>query len=508
MVLLLVLLFGGYRAKLYTDSDHFCASCHEIKQSHETFLASKHNTKGIRCVSCHIAPGVLGQVKGKLVGIREVYRHVRGQIPEQIALSQSGLEALNASCLDCHRRAYTRDPQHVATSALAMMSYDKQTHRATERVLCTHCHIELVHGEKPEFQIAKYVRTPEAPSDFYRDHECFGCHLKISPGQVVQWALGEHAQAGVSCADCHGLDHMDLSGRKGRVSSAKCGTCHPQQAKEFAASKHRVAMDTLEKNARYLALPKEIRLKSCVSCHKIGEYDEWDGSRGRCDSCHRRHAFSSADAACPRACGRCHSGAEQPQYESYLFSKHTVLEGTMARAARKPSCDTCHMAGRNHNVSLGIAHDLAGEPLPPDEFKQRREQMAAQCMRCHSKWFVDADFKASDAIVRQSRGILDKARSAIEQAEADGLLAELLKNAKPNPVTGKLLELGPNMLVAPTDPRILQEFFRLKQVHFAGTWKAAYHNGPDYLRTRGWEPLNQSCQAILDEVKRLREQKR
>ncbi|MBM4082750.1 MAG: hypothetical protein FJ278_23795, partial [Planctomycetes bacterium] len=54
-VLLLALLFAGYKAKVYTDSDRFCISCHEIKKSHETFLASKHNTKGIRCVSCHIA---------------------------------------------------------------------------------------------------------------------------------------------------------------------------------------------------------------------------------------------------------------------------------------------------------------------------------------------------------------------------------------------------------------------------------------------------------------------
>jgi hypothetical protein len=175
-----------------------------------------------------------------------------------------------------------------------------------------------------------------------------------------------------------------------------------------------------------------------------------------------------------------------------------VFHAATDRVHRGPTCAMCHMPDRNHNVSLGIAHELDGGPLGKDESDVKRANMVSQCTRCHSKRFVEDAFKTTDSILRQAIEIRDKAKRVVERAHADALVG--IGEIGP--------ELGPNMTCPPDAPALLREFFQLRNRCFATTWKAAYHDSPVYVHTHGWEPLNQSCQAILDEAKRLREQKR
>jgi len=79
--------------------------------------------------------------------------------------------------------------------------------------------------------------------------ECMSCHQKESPGQFTDWAEGSHARSNVTCIDCHGAEKGDKDISKTHfefgplaisavVTPKDCARCHPDEAAEFARSKH------------------------------------------------------------------------------------------------------------------------------------------------------------------------------------------------------------------------------------------------------------------------------
>ena len=53
---------GGVAVPL-TNHPKFCASCHTIQPSHDSWVQSSH--KEVECISCHVRPGVEGWVHDK-----------------------------------------------------------------------------------------------------------------------------------------------------------------------------------------------------------------------------------------------------------------------------------------------------------------------------------------------------------------------------------------------------------------------------------------------------------
>ena len=53
---------GGVAVPL-TNHPKFCASCHTIKPSYESWLQSSH--KEVECVACHVRPGIVGWLHDK-----------------------------------------------------------------------------------------------------------------------------------------------------------------------------------------------------------------------------------------------------------------------------------------------------------------------------------------------------------------------------------------------------------------------------------------------------------
>ena len=68
---LLVLALGGAAAIPLTDQPTFCASCHTIKPSYDSWTRSSH--KDVTCVDCHVRPGISGFIQDKVyAGIKDV----------------------------------------------------------------------------------------------------------------------------------------------------------------------------------------------------------------------------------------------------------------------------------------------------------------------------------------------------------------------------------------------------------------------------------------------------
>lgn len=326
---------------------------------------------------------------------------------------------------------------------------------------------------------------------------CIECHKIESPGIFADWAHSRHASANITCLDCHQAEEFDpdvsqvhykqyergdskWGAREYRVpvsavvSPKDCSRCHPDEAKQYAASKHANTIEIMWKIDPWLNAGQNSdfeRQAGCFHCHgtvvavKDGKLDPatWpnvgvgrlnmDGSKGSCAACHTRHKFSVAEARQPDTCGQCHLGPDHPQIEIWNESKHGAIyrseytkwnfaaaPGTWTPGTdyRAPTCAACHMSGSGvvrttHDVTERLAWE-AQAPLTvrPNEFaafpattdwKVERDKMKQVCLACHGQQWVDDHFTKYDAvIVNYNDNYYKPALAKLEELYQKGLM--------------------------------------------------------------------------------------
>jgi len=269
-----------------------------------------------------------------------------------------------------------------------------------------------------EYRIERSV-PPEAAA-------CIECHRTTTPGIFVDWARSRHANANITCLDCHLVQPGDVDTAKGHeqyysrsdlpygeakykvpvasiVTPRDCSRCHPDEVMQYSRSKHANTIEIIWKIDSWLKdgmNSDNERKTGCFTCHgtviKIdnkGDLDPqtWpnvgvgrinlDGSKGSCTSCHTRHRFSVAEARMPEACDQCHLGPDHPQIEIYEESKHGTLyhaykseynfdaaggTWTLGVDYRAPTCAACHMSGSGKvQTSHDVTERLSWETQAP-----------------------------------------------------------------------------------------------------------------------------------------------
>jgi nitrate/TMAO reductase-like tetraheme cytochrome c subunit len=206
------------------------------------------------------------------------------------------------------------------------------------------------------------------------DADCLSCHDGVSLGESI------HAQAGLSCTDCH----SDLSSLKEfphaeKLEPANCVACHDDASAKHASGIHAQALAEGRRGARctdchgagHAVLPSSDAKSptnhfnvphTCAKCH-----DEKDGLVSRfedsihgkalgksglkvapnCVTCHSAHDVRDPrDEASPvhrasiaRTCGSCHAGI-LARYETSVHAK--AVAGGNTRAAVCTDCHTAH----------------------------------------------------------------------------------------------------------------------------------------------------------------------
>jgi len=326
---------------------------------------------------------------------------------------------------------------------------------------------------------------------------CIECHKRESPGIFADWAHSRHASANITCLDCHKAEEFDADVSKDHykqyeradqkygtkeykvpisalVTPKDCSRCHPDEAKQYARSKHANTLEIVWKVDPWMNKGMNSdneRTTGCYHCHgtvvkfKDGKMtpDSWpsvgvgrinpDGSKGSCSACHTRHRFSVAEARKPEACGQCHLGPDHPQIEIFMESKHgdiytayadeynwNAAPGTWTPGVdyRAPTCAACHMSGAgpvltSHDVTERLSWELqAPLTVRPENFKPfpaktnwkvEREKMEAICMQCHSKLWVQNHYVQLDKNVQEyNDNYFKPAKKVLGQLYAKGLL--------------------------------------------------------------------------------------
>jgi nitrate/TMAO reductase-like tetraheme cytochrome c subunit len=217
-----VFALAGTAAIPLTNHPDFCALCHTVQPSVETWKTSSH--KDVTCVDCHVRPGLHGFIEDKIVaGLRDVAITVFGTPTEPHNLKS---HVSSDVCMSCHRAILRvsekspRDlPQPVKDVGL-IMSHRKHMEAFTKRGQgegCTTCHSRVVHG-KPVKGYPIVIPRGHITVDLKP-------HNPDYPEGSVLW---ESALA--DCMRCHD----GTSTHAGKVLSKQCETCHlPDKIGDF-----------------------------------------------------------------------------------------------------------------------------------------------------------------------------------------------------------------------------------------------------------------------------------
>jgi nitrate/TMAO reductase-like tetraheme cytochrome c subunit len=404
------------------------------------------------------------------------------------------------------------------------------------------------------------------PSPYYttETEKCINCHSRkgISMSAVRDWKLSLHAAKKVGCERCHipveaasevlatESACKDKNVRR-LVSRQNCLTsrCHEKQGKQFEKSKHAHAWDVIASMVESHELPGDEQ--GCESCHRIGK-DE-----GKCDSCHTKHRFSAAWARRPETCETCHRGAEHPETETYMSSKHGSVYRLESHTwnwskkirdwhnggsfsiwpgPRTAVCVTCHMARGNHAITTSwgiLAAPLVlidgdeewfgyrktilkgvgvlfeeGKPtgrqdiidtglmseLTRVEWFGRRQAMLGICKQCHTKTYVTETFEGADVIMKASDALMAEAVSIVEELYN----SDVLSRKKPFPAHGDILHFYQ------ADTQIEQLLYEMLLNHRKRNFQGIYHFMPEYLQGYGLRELKIELEKIKSEAKKLR----
>jgi hypothetical protein len=136
-----------------------------------------------------------------------------------------------------------------------------------------------------EYRIERSV-PPEAQA-------CIECHRVTTPGVFADWAKSRHANANITCLDCHlvqpgdqdiAQDHAKYYGRSDMpwgeakykmdiasiVTPKDCSRCHPDEATQYSKSKHANTIEIMWKIDPWLNKGMNSdneRKTGCFNCH-------------------------------------------------------------------------------------------------------------------------------------------------------------------------------------------------------------------------------------------------
>jgi hypothetical protein len=274
-----------------------CARCHEILRNVNSWSRSTH--RGVNCKSCH--GGLLTTEASFHAGnFRRLWKHLRGQTPEQIEIRNRDVHRLVERCQGCHRQEFAQwqSGPHSATYA-RIFTDAKQNQKRRLMDDCLRCHGMFFEGGIADLVTPVDTKGP--------------------------WRLKDAALAGrpaVPCLTCHAMHREGAPLPARRQERPVAGPAPGQEL--FRPS---LALFDVRRRehipAAQLILPVILEQDRAVKISR-------DPRQGLCYQCHAPPAGSQAGAGDDRTPLGVHEGL------SCLACHQKHSQQTRA------SCATCH----------------------------------------------------------------------------------------------------------------------------------------------------------------------
>jgi DmsE family decaheme c-type cytochrome len=215
------------------------------------------------------------------------------------------------------------------------------------------------------------AKAVQAKEGLRKDALCTRCHDESESAPILTLYQTKH-------------------GVRGDARAPSCQSCHGESEKHLNGDpnvKGRAAPDIVFKKGIYAASEDKERADQCLSCHKGGKRNHWDGAQHQnngvsCNDCHTVHR--PADKVLSKktqteVCFTCH---KEQRAESLKISHHPIQEG-------KVVCSDCHNPHGSTgpkllkgNTVLETCYSCHAEKRGPFLFEH--QPVTEDCAICHT----------------------------------------------------------------------------------------------------------------------------
>jgi nitrate/TMAO reductase-like tetraheme cytochrome c subunit len=430
---------GGTEVVHYSEGASFCTSCHTMEPQKKAYEAGVH--QDVSCGECHVDPGVMGFVKAKLAGTKELYRLVTNTYPTPIpAIAHDALPSTQNTCQKCHplsqiakegqptkliTRASFSDDEKNTRNDLAVLLRPAKAGTAEEVSLHWHVLQEVTYSSSDELQ--QTIETVE-----YRDSKT---------GELVQYiaesAVRESRNAGadiarlkatestrtMDCNDCHNrVGHAIPSADKAVDQAIADGSISPtlpyikRNAIALLNKKYetdedgQAAIDRLSAmyEADYPGVAKDRAAeiadasKAIAGIYELVVTSEMNTRSGT-------YADNLGHQSSP-GCFRCHDGAH-----------YKVVEGQVTKDVIPSTCNTCHTfpQGTKTPASVPLGKKPADHTDPLFVFSHRNvagsvKPQANSCGACHETTYCEDCHDSGAVKVDHHQMLYNHAQSVVD----------------------------------------------------------------------------------------------
>lgn len=448
LLLAAIVLVISSGAVVVSEQPGFCNSCHIMNTYYDSWKISTHSE--VNCLECHLQPGFIGHVKGKINGLAQAVDCIVGRVG-----TKPSATVLDESCLrsECH-----------STEELLETDVDFNSIKFTHKnhmnkvvnginITCGTCHSHF-EGDK-HFSVNKevcytchFLSNPETNKKLVNTI-CTSCHEV--PDKVIRRGFvainhSEFVSYQASCEDsCHRKELHKMS----EIDRMICLNCHnstepekilPPDKRKAEAIKY--TTDSVELHKTHTKQHKVecfachgeilhgrtevasvIDMLDCQSCHSgthqvqrtiyATQHPMQDQRTDRilspmflthveCTGCHIEQSqkrtgvldsFGTVAKAVPRACDNCHEPGTGKQYISFWQDKIKNLHGQINNRLKKIV------------NSLDFLTDKKKISEIKDKISQAKE--LSDSVEADGSWGVH-NFKYTESILRKANEIINE----------------------------------------------------------------------------------------------------
>lgn len=393
-----------------SEQPGFCNSCHIMNTFYDSWKTSSHSE--VNCLDCHLQPGFVGHVKGKIDGLAQAVNCIVGRMG-----TKPNATIKDNSCLrsECHstEELLTKDIDYSGIKFTHKNHIEKVVDGI--RISCGTCHSHFEGDE--HFSV--------------NNDACFTCHFlkdDQSGNRLVQ----------TSCQDCHEVPDMAI--QRGLVTINHA---------EFVSYKVSCEDSCHKKEVQKTS---EIGDMVCLSCHSFSKEQQADSvelheahtnhDKVECFACHRKVSHGQTEVpslSVMMDCQNCHSDTHQVQRTIYatehpmqnektervlspMFLTHVectgchiepvrrksgILDsfGTVAKAVPR-ACDKCHEEGTGQQYI----------PFWQGKIKGLYEKISQAVDMLEQR----AELETDEQLAQEFQGKVKQVRSILESVSSDG----------------------------------------------------------------------------------------
>jgi len=357
LLLAVIVLVVSSGAIVVSEQPGFCNSCHIMNNYYDNWKTSTHSE--VNCLECHLQPGFMGHVKGKINGLSQAIDCMVGRVgtkPSATILDESCLrpechsteellatdidfngvkfthknhikkvvDGINITCGTCHSHFEGNEHFGVNNDACFTCHFLRDTEAGEKLVQtsCTNCHevpnkviqrglVTINHSEfvsyKASCEDSCHKKEIQKTSKI-DDSVCLNCHnfSKQQHDDSVELHKIHSTGHKVECFACHGKilhGHTDVESVSNMLDCQSCHSDTHQVQRTIYATQHPMQ----DKKTDRVLSPMFLTHVECTGYHIEKEQQK----PGALDS------FGKVAKAVPRACDNCHEPGTGQQYISF-----------------------------------------------------------------------------------------------------------------------------------------------------------------------------------------------